>query len=174
MSTAEFDATGVQPETSTTPEPVAEPRLMHRLKTVRREQNCSLRRAAQLLGCDVARVRHEEEETTDLPLSRLRQWQAVLNVPLADLLVEPDPDLSLPVMKRAQLVRLMKTAVAMHDRAETPTMKRLAVTLIAQLKELMPELEGISGWTSLGRRRAVRMPSRVYRDLDRMFEWFNR
>lgn len=149
-----------------------EPRRFHRIKEVRRQQGCSTRRAAQLLKCDAATVRHEEEETTDLPLSRLLEWQKVLDVPMADLLVDSDEILSAPIMERARMIRLMKSALAIEERASgNPQLKRLTMTLIEQLKEIMPELDGVTPWNSVGQRRPQQFHGRIYPDVGRDFNF---
>src|SRR6516162_8442772 len=61
---------------------------LHRLATVRRQQGISQRNIARRLNIDIATVRQQEEETTDLPLSTLYQWQRILEVPIAELLVD--------------------------------------------------------------------------------------
>lgn len=157
---------------STAPDASANaPKRYHRIKEVRRQQGCSVRRAAQLLKCDAATVRHEEEETTDLPLSRLLEWQMVLDVPLADLLVDSDDALSTPIMERARLIRLMKTALAIDEKANQPQLKRLALTLVDQLKEIMPELDGVTAWNSVGQRRPQQFNGRIYPDVTRQFDF---
>jgi transcriptional regulator with XRE-family HTH domain len=123
-----------------------EPKKLHRLKEVRREQGITARRMAQHLRVDVEEVARQEDERTDLKLSELYAWQHILEVPVADLLEDSDCALSAPVMERARLVRLMKTAAAILERADTSSMRRLAETLIGQLTEIMPELEGITPW----------------------------
>jgi hypothetical protein len=100
------------------------------------------------MGASVRQLRTEEEETTDLRLSDLSRWQRVLGVPLEDLLREPDGALSRPIMERAQLVRLMKTAAAILDSAPTPRLER-------QLVEMMPELEQVNPWHAVGQRRSL-------------------
>lgn len=185
MSTANVSLSslaGLSSLTTVTPVPVTtdasapdaaakSPKPYHRIKEVRRQQGCSVRRAAQLLKCDAATVRHEEEETTDLPLSRLLEWQMVLDVPLADLLVDSDEVLSAPIMERARLIRLMKTALAIDEKANHPQLKRLALTLIDQLKEIMPELDGVTAWNSVGQRRPQQFNGRIYPDITRQFEF---
>lgn len=161
----------IGPVTTGAPRPTAPAGVFHRIKEVRRQQGCSVRRAAQMLKCDAATVRHEEEETTDLPLSRLQQWQKVLDVPLADLLVESEESLSAPVMERARMIRLMKTALAIEERVANPQVKRLALTLVQQLKEVMPELEGVTPWNSVGQRRPQQFHGRIYPDIGREFGW---
>jgi hypothetical protein len=128
------------------------PEILHRLREVRREQGVSSRRAAQLLGISVEQLRHDEDPETDLSLTQIYEWQKLLEVPVSDLLVEPHAPLSAPVMRRAQLVRLMKTVQAIVERASQTSVRRLGQTMINQLIEIMPELEGVTPWHSLDRR----------------------
>jgi transcriptional regulator with XRE-family HTH domain len=132
----------------------AHPRL-HRIRTVRRLQGMSLRTAARQMGAGIRETRAQEDEATDLRLSELYKWQAALDVPLEELLVEPTSPLSRPVTERAHLVRVMKTAAAILEHASTPQIRRLAERLVGQLVELMPELQGVGPWHSVGRRRSM-------------------
>ena len=59
----------------------------------------------------------------------------------------------MPVMKRAQLLRITKTAAAILERAHQPAIQRMAQMLIEQLCAIMPELEHVGPWHSVGRRR---------------------
>jgi transcriptional regulator with XRE-family HTH domain len=141
---------------------------LHRIKEVRHQQGVSLRRVAQLLRTEVRQLRREEEETSDLPLSRLYQWQRALEVPVADLLVDAGAPLSAPVMERARLVRVMKTVAAIMEKAQNTSIQRLAQTLVDQLVEIMPELKGVNPWHSVGQRRSLdeygRIVERSYSD----------
>jgi transcriptional regulator with XRE-family HTH domain len=141
---------------------------LHRIKEVRQQQGVSLRRVAQLLGAEVRELRREEEDTYDLPLSRLYQWQRALEVPIADLLVDSGAPLSAPVLERARLVRVMKTVAAIMEKAHNTSIQRLAQTLVDQLVEIMPELKGINPWHSVGQRRSLdeygRIVERSYSD----------
>lgn len=128
---------------------------LHRLAEVRREQGVSLRCMAKSLNTCVREVRRMERPTTDLNLSTLLEWHKVLNVPLADLFVEPGTPLSEPVLKRARMVKLMKTAMAIHETTDQAPIRRLSRTLIDQLVELMPELAGVSSWHTVGQRRTL-------------------
>jgi len=85
----------------------------------------------------------------------LYKWQKVLDVPIAELLVESEYSLSQPLMQRAQLVRLMKTALALLEKARSKATRAMAQTLVDQLIEVMPELQGISAWKSVGKRRTL-------------------
>jgi transcriptional regulator with XRE-family HTH domain len=128
---------------------------LQRLAAVRRLQGVSRRTLARRLNIDVAEVRRQETETNDLSLSTLYAWQQALEVPVAELLVESDDSLAEPLMKRAQLVRLMKTALAIQEQADQDTVQLMARTLIDQLVEIMPELRGVSAWHAVGKRRRL-------------------
>jgi len=128
-------------------------RPLHRLGTVRRLQGITRRTLARHLGLEVSQVRLQEEETADIPLSQLYEWQRVLDVPVTELLVEADDPLSAPVLQRAQLVRVMKTALAMLEEAKQAPIRRMAQTLIDQLVQIMPELKGVGPWHTVGKRR---------------------
>lgn len=129
------------------------PRPLHRVGTVRRLQGISRRTVARHLKMDVNQVKQQERETSDMPLSRLYDWQQLLDVPIAELLVEAGDPLSAPVLKRAQLVRVMKTALAIHETTEEISVRRMAQTLVDQLTEIMPELKGVGPWHAVGERR---------------------
>lgn len=137
------------------------PRQMHRVRTVRLQQGVSLRSAARQSGVDIRQLRLQEQESTDLRLSDLHRWQKALDVPLAELLVEPDTGLSQPVMERAKMVRLMKTAAAILENAPTPAMERMGQTLVEQLTDIMPELKDVGAWHSYGQRRSLDEYGRV-------------
>lgn len=130
-------------------------RLLHRLATVRRLQGISRRTVARRMNVEVSEIRRQEEETADLPLSKLYEWQKALDVPVAELLVESDDSLSQPLMQRAQMVRLMKTALAILEQADQEAVRLMAQTLVDQLVEVMPELRGVSAWHAVGKRRRL-------------------
>ncbi len=134
---------------------------IHRIRTVRLQQGASLRSVARQSGVDVRQLRLQEQESTDIRLSDLHRWQKALDVPLAELIVEPDANLSQPVMERARMVRLMKTAAAIRDRAESVGIRRMAHMLVEQLTEVMPELEGVNPWHEFGQRRGLEEYGRI-------------
>jgi len=136
-------------------------RPLHRIATVRREQGMSLRIVAKQLGRDVAQVKWQEQETSDLRLSDLRDWQQVLDVPLVDLLDDPGSSLSRPVLERARLVRIMKTVQAIRQRSKSVVTRRLAAMLVEQLVEIMPELADVSPWHAVGKRRSLNDLGRI-------------
>jgi transcriptional regulator with XRE-family HTH domain len=168
MSLSELDT----PQSGTIPAAVngcgAPERALNRIQEVRRQQGVSLRRVGQLLHTDVRELRREEDPQSDLPISRLYQWQEALEVPVADLLVDSGAPLSAPVMERARLVRIMKTVAAIREKAQSTGIERLAQTLVDQVLEIMPELKGINPWHSVGQRRSLeeygRIVERTYSD----------
>lgn len=135
---------------------------LHRISEVRRQQGVSLRSAARRMGTEVSRLKVQEQETADLHLSDLYQWQQALDVPVADLLVEQSAPLSRPVMERAKMVRLMKTASAILEQSTSTATRRMAQTLVDQLVELMPELSEVSAWHTVGQRRSLDEFGRAY------------
>lgn len=128
---------------------------LHRIRTVRLQQGVSMRTAARHTGVDVRQLRLQEQETTDLRLSDLRKWQKALDVPLSELVVEPDDGLSAPVMERARMVRVMKTVAAIRARSKSVNIQRMAEMLSEQLAEIMPELAEVSPWHNYGQRRSL-------------------
>lgn len=127
----------------------------HRIRTVRLQQGASLRSVARHSGVDIRQLRAQERESADLRISDLHKWRKALDVPLSELLVEPDAALSHPVMERARLIRLMKTAVAIRDRSESVGIRRMAQMLCEQLTEVMPELAEVGPWHDYGQRRGL-------------------
>jgi transcriptional regulator with XRE-family HTH domain len=126
---------------------------LHRLSEVRRREGMSRRSVARQLGVAEAEVRRQECETTDLPLSMLHQWARVLKVPVTELVREPDNALSLPLLVRARMIRVMKTTVAIAQRVKELRTKRLAQMMVDQLVEIMPELRDVGSWPETGSRR---------------------
>lgn len=127
----------------------------HRLAAVRKQQGISIRTAARHLGNDVGGVRIQEEPSCDLKISELRKWQELLDVPLADLLVDPGHGLSTPILERAKMLRIMKTVATIRERATTPAIQRLAEMLFEQIVDVMPDLKDVPGWHSVGKRRGL-------------------
>jgi transcriptional regulator with XRE-family HTH domain len=130
-------------------------RPLHRLATVRKQQGISLGNVARQLGVSTEAVGDQEEEMTDLPLSLVYAWQKILDVPAVELLVDSDAPFSPPVLNRARLVRVMKTAATIRERAQSHAVKTLVSTLIDDLLEIMPELREVVAWNIVGQRRAL-------------------
>lgn len=125
----------------------------HRIAVVRRSQGVSRRTVARRMNLEPAEVRRQEDEDCDLPLSVLYKWQKALDVPLSELLVETECELSRPLRQRAQLVRLMKTALSLLEEAGAGPPRKAAQSLVKQLIEVMPELKDVTAWNAVGKRR---------------------
>lgn len=126
---------------------------LHQLGAARRRQGLSVRCVAQRLRKTVGEVREQEEECTDILLSELYRWQAALEVPVEELICEPEDSLSHRVLTRARMLRIMKTARAMRRQARNESERRLARLLEEQLLEIMPELKEVAAWPRVGHRR---------------------
>lgn len=128
-------------------------RPLHRVAEIRRKQGVSLRSAARRMGTSIEQVRRQEQATCDMTLGELYHWQQALGVPISELLVDVDAPLSQPVLTRARLLRVMKTARSISENSENVSVERLCKMLEEQLIELMPELKDVSPWHSVGQRR---------------------
>src|SRR4051794_15920399 len=129
--------------------PIASPvtacaKSLQKLSAARRRQGLSVRCVAQRLGRTVNEVRAQEDERADLLISELYRWQQALEVPVEELLREPEDSLSPRVQMRAQLLKVMKTAMAIRRQARSEGERRLGRLLIEQLLEIMPELKEVS------------------------------
>lgn len=125
---------------------------LHRLSEVRMRQGVSLRTMARRMNVDVRTVRREEDPANDLPLSVIYRWQRALEVPLAELLSDIEEPLSAPVLRRARMLRLMKTTMSILRRTRQRSVRLLAQMLAEQLIEIMPELKDVNAWHSRGGR----------------------
>ena len=134
---------------------------LQKLGEARRRQGLSVRCVAQRLGRTVGEVRAQEDEQCDLFLSELYRWQAALEVPIDELLHDPQDTLSPRVLTRARLLRVMKTAMAIRRQARSEAERRLARLLIEQLLEIMPELKEVAGWPAVGHRRSANELGRI-------------
>ncbi|MFN9367364.1 MAG: helix-turn-helix domain-containing protein [Planctomycetia bacterium] len=127
----------------------------HRISEVRRRQGVTLRNVARRLGLPLPVVRRQECADCDLRVSDLQRWQEVLEVPVAELLVEGEGQLSGPVLERSRMVKLMKTAAAIRERTDGTPVGRMVTMLIEQILEIMPELADVGPWHSVGQRRPL-------------------
>lgn len=131
-----------------------QPRVLHRIADARRRQGVSLRSVARRLNKSAEQVRRLEEPTSDMLVSELYEWQQALEVPIADLLVDSEAPLSEPVLTRARLLKIMKTVRAIRESTKCVSIDRMASMLEQQLIEVMPELQEVSAWHSVGQRRS--------------------
>jgi len=163
MSTAEynFDTNSVHVHRPVASLNGTAPRPLHRLGEVREQQGTSLRSISRRMNLTIQEVRDQEDARTDLRISDLLRWQEILEVPLANLLVDSDGPLSEPVHSRASMVRVMKTAKAIEESAHDRSVRRLAKMLVSQLVQLMPELAEVSAWHSVGQRRTQEEVGRI-------------
>lgn len=134
---------------------------LQQLGAARRRQGLSIRCVAQRLGRTVAEIRAQENEAADLSVSELYNWQAALEVPIEELLCEPQDSLSPRVLSRARLLRIMKTALALRRQGRSEAERRLARVLVDQLLEIMPELKEVSAWPTVGQRRTAEEFGRI-------------
>ncbi|MEN1678087.1 MAG: helix-turn-helix transcriptional regulator [Planctomycetota bacterium] len=134
---------------------------LHRIAEVRRRQGVSVRSAARRMGVPPEQVRQQEIASADIRLSDLHRWQRALDVPVNELLVEQDSPLSGPVMSRARMLRVMKTVRAIAESNSDPSVGRLTSMLETQLLEIMPELQEVGAWHSVGQRRTQDEMGRV-------------
>ena len=125
----------------------------HRIADVRRQQGVTLRNVARRLGVPLPVVRRQEQSDCDMRLYELLRWQEVLEVPVAELLVEGDGQLSGPVLARSRMVKLMKTAAAIRERSRDPSITQMVAMLVEQILEIMPELADVTPWHTVGQRR---------------------
>ena len=140
---------------------------LHRISEVRRSQNVSLASIAQQLGIPVATAREQEQPESDMLLSQLHLWQKFLGVPVAELLIDLDDYPDNPIRRRGQLVKVMKTVRTILERAQEAPIKLLAQTLSDQLIEMMPELEHVHSWPSVGQSREAKdLGQAAYRRFD--------
>ncbi len=123
---------------------------LHRLAEARRQEGISRRTVARHLKISIGQVRAGTGGPRS-SLSTLYAWQRVLNVPITELLEESDTALSVPVMTRAQLLRMMKTVVTILERCKQKSIRRMAQFLSEQLVEVMPELKEIAPWPAVGK-----------------------
>jgi len=138
---------------------------LHRIAEVRQRQGVTLRNVARRLGMSLPVVRRQEQGSCDLRLSDLHRWQQVLEVPVAELLVEGEGGLSGPVLQRSRMVKLMKTAAAIRERSRDAESARLVTMLVEQILEIMPELADVSPWPAPGQRRTLDDVGRVARSV---------
>jgi hypothetical protein len=128
-------------------------RPLQRLHIVRRLQGMSPRAVARRLQTTIVHVRVQEQPTADIALSELYRWQRALEVPIAELVAESGETLAASVQQRAQLLRLMRTVAQILEVTDEEPVREMAQMLFAELTEVMPELQDVSAWHLIGRRR---------------------
>lgn len=146
-------------------EPIVMP--LHRIGDVRREQGMPLSTAAKRLGVDVDSAKKSEQTNCNLTLRDIYRWQRVLDVPCAELLVNPDEFPENPIRTRGQLVRLMKTTRSIIEQTKEESIRVFARMMIDQLTEIMPELKNVASWPTIGQSREFKdYGQAIYRKFD--------
>jgi transcriptional regulator with XRE-family HTH domain len=144
-----------------------DPFLLHRLAEVRKNQGVSIANLARRLNMEAMDVRVQEKPTSDMLLSQLYRWREILDVPVAELLIDPEDSLDNPIKARASLLRVMKTVRSILETAHEKPIQRMAQTLFDQLVEIMPELSEVSAWPTVGQSREVKdYGQAIYRRFD--------
>lgn len=133
----------------------------HRIQEVCNQQGATVRSLTRKMDIGSNEIREQGNPQSDLRISDLLKWQKVLEVPLADLLVDNEGPLSEPVSRRAGMLRVMKTAKAILESAHDRSVKRLASMLVSQLVDIMPELAEVSAWHTVGQRRTQNELGRI-------------
>lgn len=128
---------------------------LHRLRAVRQTEGISRQNLARKLKTSVAELTQQEDPSSDMTLSTLYRWQRALGVPVTELLIEPDDDLSLPLLTRSRMLRLMKTAQSVLELTTQSRVRRMTQNLIDQLIEIMPEVQDVGSWPLVGQRRTL-------------------
>ena len=134
---------------------------LNRIQEVRLTEDVTLGTIARKMGKTASQLKKEECPEADLRISDLVRWQSALNVPLIDLLVEPEYGVSDMIRTRGCLVRVTKTANSILRNSQTPEMQYLAQTLIDQLVEIMPELKDQGAWHDRGVPRPATEPGKI-------------
>ena len=143
------------------------PLPLHRLAEARKAQGVSVANMARRLNRDAVDVREQEKPTSDMLLSQLYRWREILDIPISELLIAPDDALDDPIKSRAALVRVMKTVRSILETTHEKQTMRMAQTLFDQLVEIMPELQEVSAWPSVGQSREIKdYGQAVYRRFD--------
>jgi len=128
---------------------------LHRIAAVMEQEGVSPRSAARQMSIPQAQVYEESHPSCDLRLSALYRWQKILEVPLGDLLNEPDRALSPQIRLRSSLLKAMRTVRTIQERAQEDAIQTLAARLAEQLTEMMPELQTVPSWPAVGQRRTL-------------------
>jgi transcriptional regulator with XRE-family HTH domain len=112
---------------------------LHRLAAARRESGMSWFDIARRIGITAEEVRLQEE-SVDLSISTLNLWAAALDVPVTDLIVEPEEWLHATHLAKSQAERLLQLAAKLRDGSRRRSIQRLAQTFLDQLAEMQPAL----------------------------------
>ena len=113
-------------------------RKFHRIATVRRSLDLGIDEVAARLGVSPEEAARQECEEMDLNISDVLQWQAALDVPLAELLIDTG---TRPMISDRQTDLLLKTAHAIENAVQTEAERNIVSTLIRQIESCAEEDE---------------------------------
>jgi hypothetical protein len=128
---------------------------LHRIADVIRQEQVSIRTAAGRMNITESQALAEMNPACDMKLSDLYRWQAILKVPIAELLNEPDAGFSPHVQFRSCLLKLMRTVRTIQQKARSTTIQTLTTQVAEQLIQMMPELKDVHAWPAVGQRRSL-------------------
>ena len=116
---------------------------LHRIRTVRQQEEMSLRCIARRSKTTITKLRAQEQEDADLRLSDLYRWQRALNVPLRELLLDEHDLFPNQIQQRAFFLRVAKMALAVTQAESLDETRRLGENLRYELIRIMPELREV-------------------------------
>lgn len=116
---------------------------MNLLGEARTAQGVSLESISRFLGMTPRQIKALEDSSYDPRVSEIHKWQKALDIPISELISECECELSGPILSRAKMVRLMKTAISLREAEKMKS--TLSQLLIDQILEIMPELSSMIG-----------------------------
>ena len=128
------------------------PRI-HRLASVRKQERVSWKSLSRRTGIPIGELKLQENEGQDLRLSTLQKWHQAFNVPIEELVVEPDDRITPSLELKAHLIKVTKTILLLLEQCEDETTKILAKRLFDELIQIMPELKEVGPWPTRNRPR---------------------
>jgi len=139
---------------------------LHQLQAVRDRQGMSVRKIAGNIGSSISIVQAEEEPGSDLLVSQLYRYQIALEVPLIELIEEPNDKSESSVGARASLVQVIKFFHSIRNRDGLPRRYVKLLDLFrVQICELIEDgaklFREISPWPSVGHRRSTGEVGRI-------------
>ena len=144
---------------------------LHRLATVRKQERVSWKSLSRRSGIPIADLKRQEDETNDLLLSTLYRWHAAINVPVEELISEPNERISSSLRFKTQLIRVTKTVLLMLEQSDDEKTDILAKEILGQLFEIMPALKEVGPWPT---RNYARPKTELPKILDQQIsaDWF--
>ena len=130
-------------------------RPLQRIANVMRQEQVSIQSAARRMNLTESQALAEMNPACDMKLSNLYRWQAILKVPITELLNEPDVGFSPHVQFRSCLLKAMRTVRTIQQKARSSTIQMMTTQLAEQLTQMMPELKDVHAWPAVGQRRSL-------------------